>query len=318
MNWTQPFVGTAAVSAMALAVLGQVRVLPAPPMPTAPPASPVDASPPPPSIPADQLKGKLISLNLRDIPIRAALQQLGDAAGMQFNLGYRDWAGNVQPDKRVSLEVHDKPLWETMLALLKQADLDVPLNMTMGVPGSGNYTVAGRAFASGPFLVVARNITHDQPVQPGAVPGGGRGPAGLQSPVRLEVYVVVDPSLRLSRLDSQVVPKRATDDKGNSLVPQMSMTTGGSAGYFGSQGGFTVYNAAVTLQYPALDVQAGQKITVVEGTIQASVSDTQSVEIAKGEKLEKQFGAGGGIKLTVQWGPPADLPPAPGFRPRCR
>ena len=121
----------------------------------APAGGPPAEAAPGPVIPFEQLPFKAVTLNLRDQPLRVALQQLHDQSGLQISINPRGPMPGDPGEKHVTMEVKDKPLMETLLALLKQTELDDPITLNMGLPGSGNYYLAGRAFAKGPFLVIA-------------------------------------------------------------------------------------------------------------------------------------------------------------------
>ena len=53
--------------------------------------------------------------------------------------------------------------------------------------------------------------------------------------------------------------------------------------------------------------EAGHKIAVLEGVISGTVTSNETFEVGGDKKGERTVGTGGGIKLSVDWGTPADI-----------
>ncbi len=232
---------------------------------------------------------KLITLTARDQPLREVLQQFQNQSGVQVNVNPRGPVPGNIAEKKITLDLRDKPIWEALLAILKEADDQPAVFFNVGTPQRGMYTVGGIPAINGPFMVIASRVLHDTPLQP----------TGVQPDrLTLELRVLVDPSLNISRLSYQSTPTRAVDDKGNNLIPPQIQPSGSYMSNF-SPSSFNVPNVNLLLQCPPADV-AGRNIAVIEGELTATFSKTEEIEIAPGQKLDRRVGA---VKITGEWGP---------------
>ena len=83
--------------------------------------------------PTGDFPGKKVSLKVQGAPLREAFDKLREQSGMQFSV-----PGNRPlEDKNVTLEMQDKPLWQTLQALLKAADPSPSLACVVRAPGRG-------------------------------------------------------------------------------------------------------------------------------------------------------------------------------------
>ena len=221
--------------------------------------------------PVADFPGKKVTLKVQGAPLREAFDTLRDQSAMQFSIP----GTTALEQKAVTLDSRDKPLWQTLQALLKEADPSLTLACVVRAPGArGVIRVSSHFSASGAFLVSINRVAH----QVSATPG---------QPERYNVStsVMSDGTLRLSGVQYESTAKKATDERGNSLVSSLTI----ARRFVPTDPATFSYPAIIVLEPPAAG-DLPKKIAVLEGVLPALFVTTEAVEVAMGQKVEKRFG----------------------------
>lgn len=106
----------------------------------------------------------LVTVHLTNVPPKAVIEQLATQSGGKIAI----WPDHLWDQgiwSNVTITCDNRPFWEAMLDLCRQSGMSVKSNnmeprMTVlrGLPDG----MSGRHFISGPFLVVAKSIRHNQ------------------------------------------------------------------------------------------------------------------------------------------------------------
>lgn len=254
-------------------------------------------------IPADAPPAGLpVNVSANDVPLHNVMEQLGKQSGLRFSL---DVAGMNQDNTPITLDVQNKPLWETLETIASKASGGQPYAWTLS-DGAANPALTGLAnqvkvgahsCASGPFLVVARNVVHRADY---SLPGSET------EFLEIDCQVYSDPSVRISTVKRASLAKKATDDKGNSLirdheVPAPPDTRGSPL----NQSRLEAFAARIDLKYPSEGRL--REIASVDAAIPVDYQVPQSLEVPLDQPVEKHID-GATLSIEYSLSPPPNGP----------
>ena len=158
-----------------------------------------------------------VTLHYANANPRDAFAGLAKQAGVPIRI-WPDylWTGRFGATPKVTIDFTDKPFWPAMDELCKQAGAR-PQRMGNGeeltiMEGSGQSPLAGRQSAAGRFTIVAKSYQRQRSVDYADGQTNGND--------SISFVALLDPKVRLaSSSPSFVQLAAATDDKGNSMVP---------------------------------------------------------------------------------------------------
>jgi hypothetical protein len=189
----------------------------------------------------------------------------------------------------VDMDYDAVPFWLAMKDLCDKTNMMVNpgYNGAAGLtiyPGRNNQ-LSGLPFISGPFFVVATNISRSRNVNL------TDGPNARSSSLNMQLTIFSEPKLRVLRMLYPVMVTEAVDEKGNSLAPA-HMNTGNGW----SSGNRYIWNASVELK----DVpNAGQILKRVKGAARmTAIASSESLEIPVSDAKEFDKTVGG-IRVKV-------------------
>lgn len=206
----------------------------------------------------------LITLRLKDVPVRQAFEALGRQARAEL----KPFPDSLWQDQfasaKVSIDVERQPFWTVLRTLSKETGVDV--GSVNGEPrwvASDGQTAAARAVVTGPFLVMASQIHRSQSVdltQP---------QVQLEDDFGIHFGVMAEPKLRV--LSALTVAKldEVVDDAGNSLLPDKQQEFDEEELFNPNIGHESVYPMTAWLKYPAKN--PGRVIARLRGTARFTV-----------------------------------------------
>ena len=179
--------------------------------------------PAPPSLPATT-----ISVHLKDVSTRAALTEVGKAAGVKLTV-FPPYVWRQTPfPTAVTLDADNRPMMEVINELCAKTGLACGTRTTInyqGAPASADPAIGtlglqpqdanggpGPWVVAGPFMFEAQRVVHDSPV--------GAGPTtGTAGAVSVVLSVTHEPKVVVLGQSWQLAPTEAVDEAGHSLVP---------------------------------------------------------------------------------------------------
>jgi hypothetical protein len=159
------------------------------------------AADPPVTLPADFPPAKRINIDVDNGPLDDALRPLRAALPAEVLLQVED------PSRRVTLHAQDVAYWEALRTLLSQGH-GRPTRFTLGTERYRRQ-FSGRWLVAGPFLVIATRVHHDATYA---------RPEDDVERCYVDLAVIGDPGVQLAGAEAVVVPAKALDEEGNSLV----------------------------------------------------------------------------------------------------
>lgn len=192
---------------------------------------------------------------------------------------------------KVSIDVDRELFWVAMQQFSQQTGLELQQYNEGAREGvrlmRGGMRAVGPTFISGPFLIVANQITRTQTVQLG--PGGGAN--GSQSDFLLNLFAFSEPKLKVIRSSSSVQLEEAIDDHGNSLLP----VGPDNRGYYGGGGG--CWQLFCRLGWPH---NPGRRIRSLKGRTSFTVqTKSQTIQIDNLPAVKDKAESVNGVPITV-------------------
>lgn len=190
---------------------------------------------------------------------------------------------------KVSIDLDREPFWVAMQQFSQQTGLELQqYNETVRLM-RGAMRAAGPTYISGPFLIVANQISRTQTIQLGA----GGGPIAMQSDFTLNLFAFSEPKLKVVRSGSSVQLEEAVDDHGNSLIP----VGPDNRGFYGGGGG-GCWQLFCRLGWPH---NAGRRIKSLKGRTSFTVqTKSQTIRIDNLVSVKDKAEVVNGVPLTVR------------------
>lgn len=157
-----------------------------------------------------------VTLHLHQVDPAGALEELGRQLGQEIATDPPDlWKQKDWP--RVTLDADHEPFWKVMLALSAQLDLEPQpsenaAGLRVGEAADAPNWAASPSVVSGPFLLMATGATRTRTVR-------FAQPADVEQSCELTLVAYVEPKLRPIHDSFSVHIDRATDERGQSLLP---------------------------------------------------------------------------------------------------
>ena len=253
-------------------------------------------------IDADRLTGpSYVTLRLKDAKPADAFSELSKQGSAEVRTFPDDlWQQGEWP--AITLDLRRQPFWAAAQELADKTGVGFQawndgLRLVRG-PGQ----IGGPSVVSGPFLVVATQVSRAQTIVLGKDGGPAAGGVAARPPlVRARsnefgvlLLVMPEPKLSVVRAATGVRLERAEDDRGNDLIPPVGA---GGQSYAGGMGG--AWSVFARLNYPAAN--AGQRIVKLAGSATFVVqTKSEQIEIPTPLKLKDAFRLVGGSRVTFQ------------------
>lgn len=203
---TKLMVDHAAATRTATAPVPVATTLPNPPLFSIPPATP----------PVINSPQTFITLSATDMDAREALRQISRQAGVKTELSPPNlWSEDGGHVYHVTLHLVRATFWSAMAELCGQTlsiphETQDPHTIQIGDSGAqSNHQLGGVMYASGPFTLVATELSRDRSVE-----FADNQPAKNDS---IQLSIFIDPATRLFRFGTPVLTV-AQDDMGRSLL----------------------------------------------------------------------------------------------------
>jgi len=230
----------------------------------------------------------IITLHLKNVAPQVLFEKLTQQCGASLDPFTPDFWQQKQWGTVDSLDIDHQPFWTAMKQIsektgveLRQWDTGLKL-----VAASGQDM--GPEVVSGPFLIIANRIARNESIDLGA----GRT---ASSDFSVAVTAFAEPKLRLLRAGYMARLEQASDDKGNSLVPDRNADPGN--GYTTASGG--MWSFQVKLAYPQHD--PGKRIVSLKGAIDVALQTRfETLEIGEIASARNVSKTGGGVRAVVQ------------------
>jgi hypothetical protein len=232
---------------------------------------------------AEQLPATPVTVAVKDAAVREAFRQLHEQTGMLFTMWDETIPGQIagravpqqvpEDERKVTMDARRAPLWEALQRLV--APEGGAMAWSMGEPHQDTVTrYAGRAQVVGPFLLLATEVRREVDF---------RYPAATAEDFVLTLRIIEDPAVHIIALPSAIVPARAMDENGKSLVPTRAISPFSNGAPSPRQA-----TVAVALHRPA---GAGQRIAKLEAKLEIDVvAKTETFEMQISQTINKKCG----------------------------
>ena len=235
------------------------------------------------------LRGKLITLDLKDASAAQAFKKIGRAAGVTFN----QWPPQLfqQAAGHVTLHAHHEPLLRVLWSVARQTNISMSNmnfnNMFNVIAANGSMNAHNPVDFEGAFLTEITEIDYHKML----IFNTSRPQSTKQ--LMVSMTLVSDPTLRILDPVNQATVTEATDDLGHSLVIPANPGPNVYYGYWGNMG--TVYNLTVNLHTVK---GMGTKLKVLKGSVPVVAGAQEKTIIFKHlHKAQHQDIAG--IRISV-------------------
>ena len=239
----------------------------------------------------------VITLHLKDVSPQAIFEAISAQCDTQLEPFTADlwqqkkWANIDQ------LDIDHQPFWAAMQQVsevtgveLRQWDSGLRL-MFNGAGGTGDM---GPRLVSGPFLIIANRVARDQSVELSSRSSDHAGSRNNDFSVAFTVFA--EPKLRVLRAGLNAHLDEATDDHGNSLVPD-EQNEAANGGYSSGVGGMWAFRAR--LDFPKTN--PGTRIASLKGSIPVSIqTGYETVEIPDVMNARNLTKSAGGVRVLFQ------------------
>jgi hypothetical protein len=206
----------------------------------------------------------LITLHLKDAPVRTLLDQFTAQAGGPVPLASADLLKQAPPT--VSLDLDRQPFWAALEAIGRATHFEPLANPEEPYPrllltlGNGAFWEEPHVVA-GPLVIFANDVTRTQTAEL------GKTRHEIERELALNLTAFVEPGLRVLAVSQQVKLKSAVDENGRSLKPAQGADADEDTDR-NPQAGVYSWNLAVDLDCPP---DMGRRIAKLAGRLHVRV-----------------------------------------------
>jgi hypothetical protein len=231
----------------------------------------------------------IVTLHLKNVAPQVLFEKLSQQCRAPLDPFTPDFWQQKQWGTIDSIDIDHQPFWAAMKSVSARTGVELrQWDTGLKLVAAGGQDM-GPEVVSGPFLIIANRIARNESIDLG-------GARTASSDFAIAVTAFAEPKLRLLRAGYMARLDQATDDKGNSLVPERGLEQAGN-GYTTASGG--MWSFQIKLAYPQHD--AGKRIVSLKGAIDVALQTKfQTIEIGDITSARNVSKTAGGVRAVVQ------------------
>ena len=229
----------------------------------------------------------IITIRGEDIPLREVFKQLSEQAGVALET-YPPDVLEQQRNAKVSLDIDHQPFWEAMRQITEKTGYALQQWDNTGVKlMQGGPQTEGVSVVSGAYVVSAVRVSRSRSVELG-------GAQNAYEDFNVQLTARAEPKLRLLRVGYAPNLEEATDEHGNSLLPDAHAQP---------PGGYAIAPAGVW-QFPArlhAPPDVGRRIARLKGSIDVAVQTRyEQLEVPDIVSARSVNKVAGGVRFVIK------------------